>query len=271
MWDSGAAPSIEGMLVMEAGTSTHDRMQNVLLPKTGRLWGNWQCPCCHRVEEGCFVPKPCQGEILTKDAFGIETVIQCAKQLESSQGTWKYLELRIKESHPEFRPDTVISGRSDGLWVADSGLWYVLEIKSCSPEMFEDLSRRKKEGGGFELNPYKALPMPSHIFQGGLYASMLHAKAVAKTFPFDPGLCGGTVLMYVNRATYLPRTWVIPLSSSAHDRAIENISAIESLTTSSDTMSGPKKCKDRNSTYAKTCPFAGECFPYKRAPKKVTK
>jgi hypothetical protein len=256
------------MLAMEAGTATHDRMQNVILSQTGRLWGDWQCMSCRRVETNCFLPRPCAGSVVTKQPFGIETSTTCEKQLEHETITWKYLELRIKEYHPEFQPDTVISGRSDGIWITNAGEWYVLEIKSCAPELFEDLSRKKKEGGGFELNVYKSLPMPAHIFQGGLYAHMLHTKALAGIFPLKPGLCGGSILMYVNRATYIPRTWVIPLSTLAHDRAVQQVEAVEAWAKADNPLNAPKKCKDRNSTYAKTCPFVGECFPYKRAPKK---
>jgi len=258
-------PQLEAdkLRIMEAGNGTHDWMQSKVLSYSSNLFGTWVCKHCRKESLGRIPEFRCRnvvtvGSILASPEETTRT--SCFDVLLSDQMPWEYKELKI------YDPATNISGRLDGIIIND-GKWYILELKSTADDILNNVRRVKKEGKMLLEEAHNFLPFAHHLDQASLYTTII-INRYAKDWGLDPDKCGGYIVTYVSRDTYKTRSFRVKPNQNAYVFARDKIDTINELVERNQPLAGQKKCRDRNDTYAKECPFRLHCFPYKN--KKVT-
>lgn len=256
--DLGSVRSASSIRLTEAGSAVHTWFQNHLLsfPEQS-LWGNWRCLSCGQLVTNSFKPAFCRNKIsISSLASGTESYTCRDRKIGKQQ--WAYEEIRVSA------PDYDLSGKLDGI-IFHKGKWYVLELKSTTEFILNQI--KKVEHKGYTVlvpNDYNLLPMPMHVEQASVYNGMLLEMIEEGRFPLDKSTFGGAWLVYVSRESLNTKTFALPASNKAYNYYKNRLNNIKGLVESKNPLHGQKKCKDRQSTHAKTCPFRDNCFPLKK-------
>ena len=261
-WDEPLL-DVDKLRIMEAGNSTHEWIQSKVLAYSDNLFGTWVCKNCRQESIGRLPHYRCRNVITIGGLLASpeETKrVSCFDVLESDPLPWEYKELKI------FDPALNMSGRIDGIIFLEDR-WFILELKSTSDDILNNVRKVKREEK-VVLDPIRSiLPFPHHLDQASLYATIV-LNRYAESWGLDPEKCGGYIVTYVSRETYKTRSFRVKPNPAAYTFARDKIDTINELVERNQPLAGQKKCRDRNDTYAKECPFRLHCFPYKT--KKVT-
>lgn len=285
--------------VMDLGTSIHRIIQDSYLAPTEILYGNWRCPNCRQTTHKftTYPPGYCKNNIKIESETGAEEISCEAYQRNaeaSGYNKWLYDELRVK--HDELN----ISGRVDGVIIdkkSDNFDWYTLEIKSVSPDVFNEvtqvkLTTRKFPGilnteldGAVAILPsHFTLPKSNHVTQGSIYSQLLLKAAWEDKIPLNPSNFCGVFFLYVNRNDLQTRSFIRESTEQDYNNATQSVLRIleavqaadktprESLKEERERVDANrqlvlgslrKTCSTRTDPRAIICPWQTICFPYK--------
>lgn len=264
-WEDDSERSVESIKSTEGGTALHSWVQNGLLSRTDKLWGNWRCRSCGVVTEASFKPQSCANKVVIPARLGsAEITRSCADFSRRGDALFEYEELRLVDSEHNIR------GKIDGVLMLDK--WYVLEVKSTTEAILK-CETRSKRGDEIVIKPsVDLLPMEKHIEQASIYVGMVKELYLdSGKWSLDPEKFGGALLVYVSRESFSFRSFCVPVNTTSFSRAKARVDTIRSLVEKGQPMFGQKICRDRNSSAAKTCKFRLLCFPYKNRQKNSAK
>lgn len=288
----------KSLQTMQVGIAIHDSYQREFLGPTGKLYGLWRCPSCHKHYSdmaGTYPKELCPNTVTVGGPEGSSTR-ECAAEQEylisRSQAHWHYDELRVKDESLN------LSGRIDGIWLESDG-WYILEMKSMGTLPFQGLRKVKaKPADRIKLgNPYvqhllthapSNLPRNYHVTQAALYSHMLWDICMfGDGVDLDPAQFLGVIVMYIDRDTLEKRTFVktrvdaeVAEALQILDRRREVLDRLD-LSVAEDPDAEEARiaanrevafqfdptCTNRNHRKAKECPWRTICFPYKKEEK----
>lgn len=230
----------EQMRAMLGGTGIHEEMQKEIYPDLN-MFGHWKSP---------------DGSDLVEYTRYSE--------LPEDKKDYLYEEMYLKWDDLSPGEKTYrLAGKVDGLMV-DEGTdsWYIVEMKTVTDDMFNGCYRRKSKQEGVHkeiIQQPSRLPLDGHVFQAQIYAGLIHKLGLDEKIPASK--CGGVIIMYISRDSVLDKEYVLPYDPRSVETAI---SIIENVKNAATPLSLVKKCSNRNSTKAKTCPWRDECFPRAR-------
>lgn len=199
------------------------------------MWGDWSCLSCGKKFLECFFPST-----------------RCCK----------FPEIFYKEKHFKAllssKLDIFLSGKIDGILVFPEHI-KILELKTIDMLLAQGL---KKEKNGNIVSGRDILPLASHVTQSKLYPE-LAAPLLNAYFP-DKNVVG-TELVYINRNGPPFRGFFLPRNPRMLADAKQKAAAVEHFVELKSVEGAHKICSNRQSTYAKNCPFKDNCFPLKRS------
>ena len=256
-WDEPQL-EVDKLRLMEAGNGTHEWMQSKVLSYSNNLFGTWACKNCHEESVGYIPQFRCRNVVTINTMLASPEeakTVSCFDSLQNDAVPWTYKELKISD------PATNISGRVDGIIRNDLG-WYILELKSTSEDIINNVKKVKRDGKLMVEDSYQILPFSHHLDQASLYTTII-INRYANQWGLDPDKCGGYIVTYVSRETYKTRSFKVKPNPNAYVFARDKIETINELVERNQPLMGTKKCRDRNDSHAKECPFRLHCFPYK--------
>lgn len=261
IWEDTEEHPPELLRIMEAGNGTHEWFQNNILPNTGKLWGHWKCTTCNQITTESTIPDLCPNEI-DVHVIGSDPIrIKCSDAAKINKVQFSYIEPKIVDI------DYNISGRIDGMLTADRK-WRTLELKSTTEDNLNGKQRSTKNDQEVVTKGFDMLPFNKHVIQTSIYLGIIYEKYIkTKLWPIPAEDFDGGYLVYISRETFKTRTFQIPFSTKAYEWSKGKIDTINELILNGNPLNGQKKCANRNSPYAKTCPFRLTCFPYKKTKK----
>lgn len=297
--------------VADIGVLIHRQVQDNYLALSGKLYGHWRCPNCRQVMRH-FQTYPndfCDNSVSlnlseTPTNAAVQYGVKCSEYqkdaAESGRPWWLYEEIRV--SHDDLN----ISGRVDGIIIdkdSDNHDWYTIEIKSTSPDVFNDLTPTKittrkfpalrgteLDGATVLLRSRSSLPRANHVSQGSIYSQLLLKAAWEQRVPLNPRNHAGTFFLYVNRDTLDVKAFLRESSEADYNAAVDSITRIMSVVDAADKetegtpderlvrtkknrstviSSLPPGCSTRTDFKALVCPWQTVCFPYKDEKKNV--
>lgn len=263
------SPDADTLSLFKAGTAAHDMLQQEVLAKTGKLFGNWECASCGAEKTNTVLPKgACTGSRTRTDVLGSVTVQKCADVLQRASFNWKYVEGYMR-TNPLNDPLYEIAGYRDGIWVED-GKWYILEIKSVDPLLFTGMSKvlHKPIPGAYVIKPAgDRLPLAAHVNQALVYSKMELDNAEAGTLPLDPRDFEGAIILYVNRNSFETKEYRVSYSDYPYTELLTVAKRAKDAVDAGDAFLAPARCTAKTNVLAERCPLRDKCFPPK--PKKV--